>query len=165
MLSNSKRDLYQTRRPAHEVTAAYEDAGLFKTAICQQMLELIPQMRRNDRGDLIVRAFVDRKIEIDVFFAGRRAAETGPLENQLKALMSHARKQAADTGAKLPDVTLIRLPTRVEGAWRRSLQRDDSGWETGTYHFVVARWSLLDKDGKTVSFGEAPAASATDGLG
>jgi hypothetical protein len=45
---------------------------------------------------------------------------------------------------------------RVEGAWRRTLQRDESGWETGTYHFVVARWSLLDKDGNTVSFGEAP---------
>ena len=58
------------RRPAHEVTASYEDAGLFKTAICQLMLELIPQMRRNDRQDLIVRGFVDRKTEIDVFSRG-----------------------------------------------------------------------------------------------
>jgi len=143
------------RRPAHEVTASYEDAGLFKTAICQLMLELIPQMRRNDRQDLIVCGFVDRKTEIDVFFAGRRASEVGPLEKQLKAMMSHARKQAADVGAKPPDVAKIRLPLRAEGAWRRSLQRDDSGWETGSYHFVVARWSLLDRDGQTVSFGEA----------
>ena len=96
-------------------------------------------MRRNDRQDLIVRGFVDRKTEIDVFFAGRRASEVGPLEKQLKAMMSHARKQAADVGAKPPDVAKIRLPLRAEGAWRRSLQRDDSGWETGSYHFVVAR--------------------------
>ncbi|MGA9251210.1 MAG: hypothetical protein WBV71_02055 [Roseobacter sp.] len=145
------------RRPAHEVTASYEDAGLFKTAICQLMLELIPQMRRNDRQDLIVRGFVDRKTEIDVFFAGRRTAEVGPLEKQLKAMMTHARNLAAENDAKPPDVTNIRLPLRAEGAWRRSLQRDDSGWETGTYHFVVARWSLLDKEGQTVSFGEAAA--------
>ena len=139
------------------MTSSYEDSGLFRTAICQLMLELIPQMRRNDRQDLIVRGFVDRKIEIDVFFAGRRVSEVGPLEKQLKAMMTHARKTASDHGAKPPDVTNIRLPVRAEGAWRRSQQRDDSGWETGTYHFVIARWSLLDKDGQTVSFGEAPA--------
>ena len=156
MYAYSKKDLYHVQRPAQDVTPAYEDAGLFKTAICQQMLELMPQMRRNDRGDLIIRAFVDRKIEIDVFIAGRRAADVGPLENQLKLMMNHARKQALETGAAPPDVTKIRLPVRVEGAWRRTLQRDDSGWETGSYHFVVARWSLLDAEGNTVSFGEAP---------
>lgn len=156
MFSYSKSDLYHARKPAGEATAAYEDAGLFKTNICQMMIEVIPQMQRNDRQDLVVRGFVDRKTEIDVLFAGRRAKEVGPLENQLKAMMANARKIAAETGAKPPDVGKIRLPVRVEGAWRRTLQRDDSGWETGTYHFVVARWSLLDKDGNTVSFGEAP---------
>ena len=158
MLSYSKNEMYQSRRNASEVTPAYEDAGLFKTAICQQMLELIPLMRRNSRDDLIVRGFVDRKTEIDIFFAGRRTAEVGPLEAQLKALMSIARKKAAAAGARPPEVEKIRLPVRVEGAWRRSRQIDDSGWETGSYHFVVARWSLLDKDGSTVSFGEPPVA-------
>jgi len=157
MLSQSKKAMYYARKPVPEVSPAYEDAGLFRTAICQLMLELIPQTRRNDREDLIVRAFVDRKIEIDVFFAGRRTAETGPLENQLKALMQHARKTAKDKGLVQPEPETVRLPVRVEGAWRRSLQRDDSGWETGSYHFVVARWSLLDNEGNTVSFGEAPA--------
>lgn len=149
--------MFYARKPADEVTAAYEDAGLFRTAICQMMLELIPQMRRNDREDLIVRGFVDRKIEIDVFFAGRRAAETGPLVTQLKAMMQHARKKASGLDQPPPEPEKVRLPVRVEGAWRRSLKRDDSGWETGSYHFVVARWSLLDKEGNTVSFGEAPA--------
>lgn len=161
MLSQTNKKMFYARKPAHEISPAYEDAGLFRTAICQLMLELIPQTRRNDRDDLIVRAFVDRKIEIDVFFAGRRTAEAGPLEAQLKALMQHARKKASDADRPPPDPGNIRLPVRVEGAWRRSLQRDDSGWETGTYHFVVARWSLLDKDGNTVSFGEAPASTHT----
>lgn len=156
-LSQSRKALFYARKPVDEVTAAFEDAGLFRTAICQMLLELIPQMRRNERDDLIIRAFVDRKIEIDVFFAGRRRAETGPLEVQLKALMQHARKKAAGLDHPPPEPDKVRLPVRVEGAWRRSLKRDDSGWETGSYHFVVARWSLLDKDGNTVSFGEAPA--------
>lgn len=157
MYSYSRRETHYSRKSTTEVTAAYEDAGLFKTAICDLMIELIPLMRHNDRQDLIVRGFVDRKTEVDIFFAGRRAAEVGPLEAQLKALMTHARKLASEAGARPPQVEKIRLPVRVEGAWRRSLKRDDSGWETGTYHFVVARWSLLDKAGNTVSFGETPA--------
>ncbi len=157
MFSYSKRDLHQMRKTSVEITPVYEDAGLFKTAICDLMLELIPQVRRNDREDLIVRGFVDRKTEIDVFFAGRRAAEVGPLEAQLKALMTRARKTATAAGAPPPSVETVRLPVRAEGAWRRSLQRDESGWETGTYHFVVSRWSLLDREGNTVTFGEAPA--------
>jgi hypothetical protein len=156
MFSYSKRQEQLIRKPASEVTPLYEDAGLFKTALCDLMLELIPQTRRNDRQDLIVRGYVDRKTEIDIFFAGRRVAEVGPLEAQLKALMTRARKKAEENGTPPPDVSKIRLPVRAEGAWRRSLQRDESGWETGTYHFVVARWSLLDRDGKTVSFGESP---------
>ena len=157
MYTNTKRDTNQMRKAPSEVTPIYEDAGLFKTAICDLMLELIPQMRRNERQDLIVRGYVDRKTEVDIFFAGRRAAETGPLETQLKALMTHARKTATANKTQLPDIDKIRLPVRAEGAWRRSLKRDDSGWETGSYHFVMARWSLLDQAGNTVTFGEAPA--------
>lgn len=160
MQTYPRRELHQSRKTNHEVTAAYEDAGLFKTAICQLMVELIPQMRRNDRQDLVIRGFVDRKTEIDFFFAGRRAAEVRPLELQIKTLMSQSRKKAVEEGAKAPDVDKVRLPLRVEGAWRRALQRDDTGWETGSYHFVVARWSLLDRDGNVVSFGEAPVTDA-----
>lgn len=157
MFSYSKQDLIHDRKTSAEVSPQYEDAGLFKTAVCDLMLELIPQMRRNDRNDLIVRGFVDRKTEIDIFFAGRRTALVGPMEAQLKTIMSRARKLAVESNSPPPDVEKIRLPVRAEGSWRRSLQRDDGGWETGTYHFVVARWSLLDKDGKTVTFGESPA--------
>ena len=164
MLTNSKLSWHQSRKPPSEVTPLYEDTGLFKTAVREMMLELIPQMRRNDRQDLIVRGFVDRKTEIDVFFAGRRVAEVGPLENQLKALMAYARKTAASANAEAPDITKIRLPVRAEGAWRRSRQRDDSGWETGSYHFVVSRWSLLDQKGNTVTFGEKPV-MMTDNVG
>ncbi|MEO9650714.1 MAG: hypothetical protein ABJE99_09455 [Roseobacter sp.] len=148
--------MHQNYSSSAEVTPAYEDAGLFKTAICDLMLELIPQIRRNDRQDLVVRGFVNRKSEVDIIFAGRRAAEVGPLEKQLKTLMARARKYASETNSAVPEVEKIRLPVRAEGSWRRSLFRDANGWETGKYHFVVARWSLLDSNGRTVSFGESP---------
>lgn len=154
MASQVKNTMNYQRKPAHEVTPDYEDAGLFKTEICQLMVELIPQMRQNDRNDTIVRGFIDRKTEIDVFFAGRRAAAVGPLAAQLRALMKSTRAKAAAEGLKVPPIENIRLPVRVEGAWRRRKIRDENGWETGTYHLVAARWSLLDKDGQVLSFGE-----------
>lgn len=154
MIPKANRVELRQRRPPHQVDDASEDAGLFQTALCQVVAELIPQTRRNDRGDLVIRGFVDRKFEIDVFFAGRRAAEVGPLETQLKALLRAARTIAAASNSPPPTIEHLRLPVRVEGAWRRSMQRDDSGWETSTHHLVAARWSLLDQNGKSVSFGQ-----------
>lgn len=156
MIPKDNRLVLQQRKPPHQVDDASEDAGLFPTAICQVMAELIPQTRRTDRGDLVVRGFVDRKFEIDVFFAGRRAAEVGPLEAQLKALLRAARTIAVASNGPPPKIEHLRLPVRVEGAWRRSMKRDDSGWETSTHHLVAARWSLLDQDGNTISFGQSP---------
>ena len=156
MLHFLNRELNLPRRPASEITPTYEDSGLFKTTLCDIMLELIPQTRRNDWNDLIVRGFASRKTEIDVIFAGRRVASSGPLEKQLKSLLQKGRSKASDAAPSGPDITMVRLPLRAEGCWRRSLQRDNSGWETGTYHFVVARWSFNDAEGKTLSFGESP---------
>lgn len=157
MIPKENRTVMRQRRPPHQVDDASEDAGLFPSPLCQVMLEMIPQTRRNERGDLIVRAFVDRKFEIEVFFAGRRVSDVGPLETQLKALLRAARTIADASKSAPPKTENLRLPVRVEGSWRRSLQRDDSGWETSTHHLVAARWSLLDENGNTRSFGEPPA--------
>lgn len=156
MIPQAKRDSYQARKPAHKIDDTYEDTGLFKNGICQVMIELIPLMHRNERGDLIVRGFVDRKTEIDIFFAGRRVFEVGPLVKHLRSMLETARLAAISTGDKQPKIEHVRLPVRIEGAWRRSTQRDDSGWETSTYQFVAARWSLLDVNGNTVSYGYPP---------
>jgi hypothetical protein len=156
MIPQAKRDSYQPRKPADKIGDTYEDAGLFKTGICQVMIELIPLMHRNERGDLIVRGFIDRKTEIDIFFAGRRVFEVGPLVKHLRSMLETARQAATSAGEKQPKIENVRLPVRIEGAWRRSTQRDESGWETGTYQFVAARWSLLDVNGNTVSYGYPP---------
>jgi hypothetical protein len=146
------------------VTPAYEDAGLFRTALRETVLELIPQVRRNDRNDFIVRGFIDRTSEVDIWIAGRRAREVGPLERQLKALVNAARGKASGAVGAQPAVHQQCLPVRALGAWRRSATRDDSGWETGSYHFVVARWSFVDAEGKPQAFGEMPRLAGLDSL-
>lgn len=156
MFQQARNFFHRVRKAAHEVSPAYEDSGLFKTDPCQIVVELIPQMRRNDRGDLIVRGFVDRKNEVDVFFAGRRTKEAGQLDMALRYELKFARATAAAAGQKTPPIERIRMAVRIEGAWRRRTQRDDNGWESSTFHFVAARWSFIDPHGNTVSFGEPP---------
>lgn len=151
------------RKPASEVTPDYEDAGLFKNKVGQLSVELVPQMMRNGRNDLVVRGFVNRTIEIEVAFAGRRVKETGPLETRLRALLTRAMKIAAATGEPEPDIDHIRLPLLIEGAWRPRFKRDQTGWETRSYYLFAARWSVLDDAGNTVSFGARPIVVARQG--
>lgn len=139
------------------VSPDFEDAGLFSGSICQISVELVPQMRRTDRNDLLVRGFVSGQHEVEVLFAGRRARDVGPLEARLKGLWTRARQTAEAARQESPDVDRVRCPVRIEGAWRRKTFRDESGWETHSYNFVAARWSLLNKDGQSISFGEPPA--------
>ena len=153
-------EMHQNRRPAHEVTPASEDAGLFQNAISSLVVELVPQMRRNDRGDLIIRGFVNSKYDVDVFFAGRRARDAAPIERRLKTMLSRARSAAKAEGIQETDTDRIRWPIRAEGAWRRRVQRDEWGWETGTYHLVVSRWSYVDEDGMTTVCGAPPIITA-----
>jgi len=145
----------QRRLPASEVTPEFEDAGIFKTRTVQITVELIPQMRRNDRDDLVVRGFVERHFEIEVLFAGRRTKETPPLEERLQVMLDNARKQAATNGRDV-EIDMVRCPVLVEGSWRRRSVRDENDWETHTYQLMAARWSLLDNKGNPVPFGSAP---------
>lgn len=144
------------RKPASEVTSEYEDSGLFKSKVGQLTLELVPLTTRNARKDLVVRGFMNRTTEIEVAFAGRRAKETGPLETRLSAMLQRASRAAKAAGKPAPDTYSVRLPVMVEGAWRPRFKRDDAGWETRDYYLFVARWSLLDNEGNTVTFGSPP---------
>lgn len=144
------------RKPATEVTPEYEDSGLFKSKVGQISVELVPQMTRNDRMDLVVRGFANRTTEIEIAFAGRRAKETGPLEARISKLLAQAIQSAKAAGEKAPDIDRVRLPVLIEGAWRPRFKRDQEGWETRRYYLFVSRWSILDDDGKTMSFGAPP---------
>ncbi|MFK7882057.1 hypothetical protein [Roseobacter sp.] len=149
------------RKPASEVTPEYEDSGLFKSKVGQLTVELVPQMTRNSRKDLVVRGFTNGTVEIQVAFAGRRTKKVGPLEARLVAMLTRAKQIAATAGEPEPDIDEVRLPVLIEGAWRPRFKRDQTGWETRSYYLFAARWSILDDQGNTVSFGSPPLVTAS----
>lgn len=135
----------QKRKPKSEITANTEDAGLFQGELSRLEFELIPQMRRNDRGDLLIRSFINKHLEVEVVFAGRRAEEVAPLEKKLRHMMSRAR--ATRSRLTDQDIEAIRLPVKIEGTWTPVFHRDIQGQETRTYQFFAARWSFEGHDG------------------
>lgn len=137
-----------------QTNPAYEDAGLFKNTTSPLKVELVPQLHRNARQDLVVRGFINGH-QIDVIFAGRRVAQAAPLEAQLAAMISQARRQALGNGT-MPEVDTLRLPTRIEGAFRPKFVRDAAGCETRSYHFMAARWTMIDSTGNIDVYGAAP---------
>ena len=141
------------RKPASEITPAYEDGGIFKNELVQLMVELVPLTAKNSRNDLIVKGFVDGNSAIEVVFPGRRKVQAKPVVALLQAKLTHARKVAARTGARV-DVDTLRYPARIEGSWRPRFKRDDNGWETRQFQLFAARWILKDLNGKAITFGE-----------
>ena len=139
----------EIRRKLENVSPQYEDAGLFQNTVCFVEVELIPVMRKNNRGDLIVTGLVKGDLEIAVTFAGRRVKEAEPIITSLNALL--------EGQAHLADVKKSRLPLKIEGAWRPQFVSDDSGFEKRTFHLIVAKWAVMTSDGPPREYGQPPA--------
>ncbi|MEL7099567.1 MAG: hypothetical protein AAGM84_12125 [Pseudomonadota bacterium] len=144
------------RRSFSDVTPASEDAGLFPRAPAGVEVDLVPQLARNKRGDVLVRGFVGARQPILVVFAGRRAPFARMVEARLSRTLAMAR---AARGAGI-DLSTVRLRIWVEGAWRRRFIRDISGWQQGEHHLIAAQWTLPDPPGPPILFGERAAATA-----
>lgn len=146
----------ERRKPTHEITAQYEDAGIYKREIVQMVVHLVPCIGQNSRQDILVKGFVDGDGAIDVVFPGRRKAQAKPILTRLQLMYGNA-KRASMGDAAVPAVDSIRLPVRIEGAWRPRFERDDLGWETKQNQLYAARWLMNDMDGNPVTYGEIPA--------
>ncbi|WP_157598645.1 hypothetical protein [Tateyamaria omphalii] len=142
------------RRPAHLITPAYEDNGLFRSPVRRITVGLVPQAHRNNRQDLVVRGFLPDGAVIEVVFAGRRNRHALGIEQRLRALLFHAR--AKTPGWRAEGVDTVQLPLRVEGVWRSRFTRDAWGCETRHHQLIAARWALFDDAGVAHLFGEAP---------
>ncbi|GGX50584.1 hypothetical protein GCM10007385_18860 [Tateyamaria omphalii] len=142
------------RRPAHLVTPAYEDNGLFRSPVRRITVGLVPQIHRNNRQDLVVRGFVRDGTAIQVLFAGRRAKQAKGLEARLRSMLFQARSKTA--GWRDEGIDTIQLPMRVEGVWRSRFARDAWGCETRYFQLIAARWAMFDDAGVAHLFGEAP---------
>ena len=134
------------RRPAVLVSPRYEDAGLFKDDICRIEVDLTPAMSRNSRKDIIVTGYAGGRHKVPVIFAGRRSSEAYPLLQALSRL-------SEESGGS-PNT---RLTVEVEGAWRRIVRADPSGFARRRYAFMAASWSLPTPGGRVEEFGVHPA--------
>ncbi|WP_083098558.1 hypothetical protein [Pseudophaeobacter leonis] len=110
--------MHNRRSATKDVTPKSEDTGLFKKDLGQFAVALVPHMKRSSRGDLVIRGYLNGTSEIYVIFAGRRAKEAAPIENLLNAKFKRAVEEALKARRAPPEVSQIRLPLNVEGAWR-----------------------------------------------
>ncbi|WP_299615213.1 hypothetical protein [uncultured Tateyamaria sp.] len=144
----------ESRRPIHKITPVYEDNGLFRSPVRRVTVGLVPQIHRNNRQDLVVRAFVRDGAAIQILFAGRRAKQAKAVEARLRAMLFKARSKTP--GWKAEGVDTIQLPLRIEGVWRSRFSRDAWGCETRHFQLIAARWAMFDDAGVAHLFGEAP---------
>lgn len=146
------------------VSPAEEDRNLFKTYGGPIAVDLTPQIHRNPNGDVLVRGFFKQSVEIVVVFSGRRVAEVGALQAQLKAVDSQLRRAAVAAQRPEPMINRIRMPVQIKGSWRHSYTQDADGKETREYQLIAARWAFADSNGQLAQFGVAPVASPTASL-
>jgi hypothetical protein len=154
-----KKQVAMTNRQSstNALSPEQEDRKLFKTYGGPIAVDMIPHVFRGSAGDVLIRGFFNKDVEIDVVFPGRRAAETGPLLAQLKAVDSQMRMKAAGAGRPAPPVTSIRMPVQIKGSWRHEFRQDAEGKDIRSYQLVAARWAYADKSGQLAQFGDAPA--------
>ena len=151
-------DMQNRRRTPSEITPEWEDMGLFKKGTGEFAVELVPDVTRNNRQDVVVRAFFNDGVEVTVVFPGRRAREAVAVERRLRALLIRANRRAASAKQPEPSISSIRLPVRIEGSWRPRFQRDNSGWDKKSFQLLAARWAFVDDDGMTNLGGKPPVA-------
>lgn len=131
------------------IDPSYEDTGLFQGTLCQVEVTLIPIMRKNNRGDLVIKGIIKNDKEIAVTFAGRRARQAAEVVAKLNALR--------DQKSTYANIKHSQLPIVVEGTWRPQFVTDEDGFEVRTYHLIAAKWSLATGSGAPAAYGQAPA--------
>lgn len=132
---------------------------IFDQPIQNVVVAFSPDVRMNNRGDVVVMGRAGTKAEVPVIFTGRRAKMVGPLHAMLN-------KRALASGRGNGPGATVELPAVVQGVWRAQTRRDAEGWEHKTYHLIAATWAMIE-EGKALDFqGELPRhLSRSDDLG
>ena len=137
------------------VTADYEDRGLFKTSPSRLEVSLVPKIWNNNRDDILIRGLVFDEIEVEVLFAGRRRDAAAPLVEHIRTIWSKANHNQP-AGAAPVEIDDVRYPVLISGSWRVRFEMDKSDWQTRHYQLVVAHWSPANSDEDGAIVGEPP---------
>lgn len=138
-------------------TPEQEDRALFKTYGGPMEVEIVPHFQRPKKHLFLAKGFFDGNTEIIAVFSGRRALETKPLSQYLKALENATRQRAVAHRLPPPNLESIRLSVQIKGSWQYKFYRDADGEEFKVFELLVARWAFTDQQGTLHQFGEAPA--------
>ncbi|MFQ1699764.1 hypothetical protein ACJ5NV_04130 [Loktanella agnita] len=137
------------------VTPRYEDAGLFKSDIYRLQVALLPGVQRNARNDYIFVGMINRKYQTPVLFAGRRASFAA-------GVVAITERIKGGTMGELADETVTTvagrqaLALRIDGAWRRFVSEDASGFALVRYQFIAAVWAFGARGDSGARFGLMP---------
>ncbi len=131
-----------------------EDTGLFRKGLTQVRVQLTPRIGENGRGDWIVSAILPQGQEVEVVFAGRRAAAAKPLKQELLSMWLLECQRVSRKGKKTADPRDVRLSVLIEGGWRTIFNRDYAGMETRRFQLIAARWTYVTADHNVEVAGE-----------
>lgn len=151
-LGDSMKDMAFVAPP---VSVHDEDRHLFTTPLGQHMVSVVPKIRTNRDEERVIHGFIRGDTEIELIFAGRRRLLADPLVARLSRLWAEA-KRALPPDAP-PQITDIRLPIAVYGAWQSRFTHDEDGWQTKRTQLIVAIWRMRDAQGRQITRGSAPA--------
>lgn len=142
-------------------TALEEDNGMFPNGVVKARIALTPRAGENARQDWVVAGVLPYGAEVQVVFAGRRAAAAQRLRQTLTDAWRTVLAEAKRKGAPAPDPASVHVQVNLEGGWRAVFKRGEDGCETRTYQFVAARWTYVDSQG-TVDVAGEPALSENE---
>ncbi|WP_425039060.1 hypothetical protein [Primorskyibacter sp. S187A] len=133
-----------------------EDIGIFKAPMTDVSVTVTPARARNNRGDVLLKGFVNGTSGMEVLFAGRRRAIAEPLVAHLNRRWAQMRRAAGSDKMDRIETSSVRIPIQVLGCWRTRFETEEDGWRSKIHQLVVAQWSLTTPDGQRVTHGEAP---------
>lgn len=113
------------------------DTGVRTGPMVSVEVDVTPQKKENENGDIILLGHLG-KSEVEVVF--KRSEALRPLLTLLTQLLRAARAKAVASGEAPPNVSELRCPLRVEGAWRVRLHFDENDMPVRHYQLLANRW-------------------------
>ena len=113
------------------------DPGARTGPLVSVQVDVTPQKKENAEGDIILLGHLG-KSEVEVVF--KRSEALRPLLTLLTQMLRAARAKAVAAGDVPPNVSELRLPLQVDGAWRVQLHFDADDMPVRHYQLMASRW-------------------------
>ena len=113
------------------------ETGSANGPLVSVQVDVTPQEKENAEGDIVLLGHLG-KSQVEVVFKRNEALR--PLLTLLTQMLRGARAKAVAVGEVPPNVSELRLPLQVDGAWRVRLHFDADDMPVRHYQLVANRW-------------------------